>query len=67
MSKYILKHYKDLCIGCAVCSTIAPNFWKMGTDNKVSLIRSGFGGKNFKINKQAKDSCPVNAIKIRKV
>ena len=67
MSKYILKHYKDLCIGCGVCVTLASSFWRMKSDNHVSLIKNGFERKDFKINKEARDSCPVNAIRIRKV
>ena len=52
----------DTCIGCAACSGVAPNFFKMNNDGKAEPI-------NAKVSdlgnaKDGQDSCPVAAIKI---
>ncbi len=74
--KYILQHNKPECIGCAACEAVAPDFWEMNEDGK-SDIKGGKnvdGGKqeldleekDFKVNKEAAESCPVNVIHIVK-
>lgn len=73
---YTLKHDRPNCIGCAACEAVAPDFWEMNEDGK-SDIKSGknvdngwqelnFEEKDFEINKEAADSCPVNVIHIVK-
>ena len=73
---YTLKHDRPNCIGCAACEAVAPDFWEMNEDGK-SDIKSGknvdngwqelnFEEKDFEINKEAADSCPVNVIHIEK-
>ena len=53
---------KDTCIGCAACSGVSPNFFKMNNDGKAEPV-------NEKVDdlgnaKEGQDSCPVGAIKI---
>ncbi len=73
-NKYILQHDRDNCIGCGACEAVAPDFWEMKDDGKVMLKggkKTGNGWyerdikeKDFQINKDAADSCPVNVIHI---
>ena len=73
---YKLQHDRPNCIGCGACEAVAPNFWKMNDDGK-SDIKNGksiddgkqerdIEEKDFQINKEAADSCPVNVIHIIK-
>lgn len=74
MAKYMLRHDRPNCIGCAACTAIAPDFWEMCPDDKSS-IKEGkklldtteerlIEEKDFAINKDAAQSCPVNVISI---
>ena len=70
--KFVLQHDRPNCIGCAACEAVAPDYWEMCEDGK-SDIKKGknldngwqeldIEEKNFAINKEAADSCPVNVI-----
>ena len=74
--QYSLQHDRPNCIGCAACEAVAPDFWEMNADGK-SDIKNGkdndngwqeleFEEKDFVLNKDAADSCPVNVIHIVK-
>ena len=73
---YKLQHDKDNCIGCGACEAVAPDFFEMKDDGKV-MLKGGkkidndwyemeIKEKDFQINKDAADSCPVNVIHIVK-
>ena len=75
-NKYILRHDRPNCIGCAACEAVTPDFWEMNDDGK-SDIKGGknvdngwqeleFKEKDLEINKDGADSCPVNVIHIVK-
>ena len=74
--EYALQHDRPNCIGCAACEAVAPDFWEMNGDG-FSAIKEGkdldnkwqereIEEKDFEINKEAADSCPVNVIHIVK-
>jgi len=74
MAKYTIEHDKPNCIGCGACAAVAPDFWSMADDGK-STIKGAKKTKNngetidieekdFAINKEAAESCPVNVIHI---
>jgi ferredoxin len=73
---YKLQHNKADCIGCGACEAIAPDFFEVKDDGKVQLKGGKETGKDiwekdieekdFQINKDAADSCPVNVIHIIK-
>lgn len=72
--KYKVQHDRPNCIGCAACAAVAPDFWTMNEDGKSDIAggRNLDGGqveldideKDLAANKEAADSCPVNAIHI---
>lgn len=71
MAKYKIDHDRPGCIGCGACAAVAPDFWEMKEDGKSSIIGGAHVGDreileieevNFKKNKEAADSCPVNVI-----
>ena len=77
MTKPKLEHIRPDCIGCGACVAIAPDFWVMDdNDNKADLkkckkILKGsevvkeeldIEEKDYQINKDAAESCPVNVI-----
>ncbi len=77
MAKYKLQHNKPECIGCGACAAVAPDFWVMNeADNKTDIIlcktlpngweEREIDEKDFAINKDAAESCPVNVIHIFK-
>jgi ferredoxin len=49
------------CIGCTLCTQIAPNTFEMKDDGK-SYISNPNGDSEDRI-KQAAESCPVDAVK----
>ena len=52
------------CTGCAACVAICDNF-KMGDDNKAEPVSSEVD--EIGCNNEAKDSCPVEAIKVEEM
>jgi len=71
---YTLQHDRPNCIGCAACEAVAPDFWEMNEDGKADIKNGknldnewqelGVEEKDYTINKEAADSCPVNVIHI---
>lgn len=71
-----IEQNREDCIGCGACAAIAPDHWEMHDDNKA-IIRKGkytnkgksivkseleISDKDFNVNKDAAEACPVNAI-----
>ena len=75
-NNYKIVHDRDLCIGCGACSSVAPEYWVMEDDGKTSIqecIKTGNGeeevrelDKDFDLNNDAAQSCPVNCIHLFK-
>ena len=74
MAKYKLEHDRSNCIGCAACAAVNEKHWEMVDDGK-SDIKNGknredgwqeldIEEEDYKANKEAADSCPVNVIHI---
>ncbi len=67
-------HERDICIGCAVCPAISPNFWEIkAADGKADLKGAKKVENNFELdiqdadvglNKDAAEGCPVNCIHV---
>jgi len=58
-------HERKKCIGCGACVALAPEFWRMSSDNKATLLKNKIESKkDFDINKQAEMACPVNCIHV---
>ena len=72
--KYKILHDRPNCIGCAACAAVAPDFWVMSEDGKSDIIgcknrddeweELDIDEKDYQVNKEAADSCPVNVIHI---
>ena len=71
MADYKILHDRPGCIGCGACAAVAPEYWEMNQDGKSDLKSHKEVGTNqereiaepeFKANKEAADSCPVNVI-----
>lgn len=51
---------EEKCIGCALCTTICPDVFKMQSNGKAQAVnQKGDSEENIK---KALDSCPVSAI-----
>jgi ferredoxin len=78
MAKYTVTHDRPVCIGCAACEAIAPEFWTMNEDGKSDLKHAkktmeeetvkeeilDIEETDFQSNKDAAEACPVNCIHI---
>jgi ferredoxin len=74
MAKYKIEHDRPNCIGCTACVGINPDLWEMDPDGKSNVKGSfrrpdgweelALEEKDFNINKEAADACPVNVIHI---
>ena len=77
MPEFKIVHDRPNCIGCGACAAVSPDFWEMSpTDGKSDLKGSvhkkeggqtveeerKIGDAEYKPNKEAADSCPVNVI-----
>ena len=77
MPKFIVELDRERCIGAAACAAAAPKLWRIGDDTKTNLV----GGKqnkdntlqtreidekDLKAHMEEAQSCPVNAIHIKK-
>ncbi|OYT35468.1 MAG: ferredoxin [Candidatus Aenigmarchaeota archaeon ex4484_52] len=65
MVKYKIAHDKDLCIGCGACVSMCPDNWEIDDEGKAKIINDEV--ENIGCNKDAKDSCPVDCIKIKEI
>jgi ferredoxin len=75
--KFRIVYDKDICIGALACNAVAPAVWTAANDGKVDLKGATkrpdgkwellVEEKDFKLNKEAADSCPVYAITIEEV
>ena len=75
MAKYKIEFDREVCIGALACTAGAEHFWPRSEDGKVDLTGATYNeqtkkweliidDKDFQINRDAADSCPVEAIKI---
>ena len=72
--KYKLQHNRPDCIGCGACAVVTPEFWEMNDDGKSDIIdpkklengwqEKEIDEKDFEINLEAAESCPVEVIHI---
>ena len=70
-----LLHDRENCIGCGACAVIAPDFWEMNDDSKSDIIggkdrddkwqEKKITDKDFEINLEAAESCPVEVIHLK--
>ena len=78
MPKYKIIFDREVCIGALACTAVAEHFWPRSEDGKVDLTGATYNEqtkkweliideKDFQINRDAADSCPVEAIKIIKL
>ncbi|MGZ0707063.1 ferredoxin [Coraliomargarita sp. W4R53] len=73
--KYIkIAHKKPECIGCALCTEVAPGYWHMDDDGEAQLSQvtrrdaqfeyaNGFEEDRTALE-QAQAGCPVDIIRI---
>ena len=75
MGNYKIEHNRPDCISCGACAAIAPDFWEMAEEDNKSTIKGcskrhdgweelPIVEKDFALNKEAADFCPVNVIHI---
>ena len=57
-----IKIDKELCIGCGACEAICPKSFVLKSDRKAYAKQAEV--KKITCEKDAADSCPVNAIKL---
>jgi len=73
--RYKIEHDRENCIACGACAVGAPEFWVMSKeDGKADVVngtkdddgyeRLDIEEKDFNVNKDAADACPVNVIHI---
>ena len=78
MAKYKIEFDRELCIGAVACTAVAPDFWPTSDDGKVDLVNATYNEetkkweliieeKDFEVNKESAEVCPVEAIKITKI
>ncbi|MGI6052428.1 MAG: ferredoxin [Bilifractor sp.] len=49
---------QDICVGCGMCTGIAPDSFQMNDEGKAEFIAES----DDKLVQEAIDSCPVSAI-----
>lgn len=54
----------DVCIGCGLCPSIAPDVYDMGDDGKAHAIVDKVPEGSEGASQEAADSCPVSAISV---
>lgn len=54
----------DVCIGCGLCPSIAPDVYEMGDEGKAHAINEQVPEGMESAAQEAADSCPVSAIAI---
>jgi ferredoxin len=73
MTKWIIQHDREGCIGCGACTSFASEHFEMAGDGKAQLIDGKLSGKMFEKEvedgeeetaKTAAGSCPANVIHV---
>lgn len=70
-----IRHKRRECIGCAACTELAPQYWKLDEDGLATLLTEkrqhgpfvygdGFSD-DTDILKETEQTCPVNIIQIK--
>ncbi|MFE2728420.1 ferredoxin [Kitasatospora sp. NPDC059327] len=57
------------CTGLGICESLAPDFFEIGDDGKLALLRTDLGGVtggDLEGVEQAVRSCPTAALRISK-
>jgi len=78
MTKYKIEFDREICIGALACNAVAEDFWPRSEDGKVDLTDATYNEKtkkweliieekDYEINRDAADVCPVEAIIITKI
>jgi ferredoxin len=65
MTKYKVELDENTCIGCRACTVVCDNFVPKG--DKAKVVNATIEQADLKVNKEAEDGCPVQAIKITKI
>lgn len=55
---------QDLCIGCGLCPSIAPEVYEMRDDDKAHAVAEKVPEGSESQAQEAADGCPVSAIAI---
>ncbi len=55
---------QDMCIGCGLCTNIAPDVFFMNDEGKAKAIDDEITEKDQLLAEEAVNSCPVSAIKL---
>lgn len=63
--KYIIEYRRDICIGAATCSAIAPFTFGMDDENKAVMLVNSDEDDSDDVILAAAQSCPVFAIIIK--
>ena len=58
-----LKVDKDICIGCGACAAICPEVFAIDDDQLATTIVNGVAEEFMEDAIDAKEGCPVDAIK----
>ena len=68
MTAFKIIHDRENCIGCTACELAAPENWIMEEEDtglKSKPKKVYITEKEFKINREAAEACPVNVIHIK--
>lgn len=63
MAKFKIIFDKEVCIGCQACVSVCDNW--IDDEDKVKPKKTEISEKELKINREAEEVCPVNAIKVK--
>lgn len=58
---------RDACIGCGACVAVYGKMWSMDDEGKAKQAKSEIIESELKENREAANSCPVNAIHIEEI
>jgi len=58
----MLKINKEKCIGCGVCISLCPEVFEINEEGKSQIKKGADLNENKNCIKEAKESCPVEAI-----
>ncbi|MBI2110753.1 ferredoxin [Candidatus Woesearchaeota archaeon] len=66
MAKYKVEVDKETCIGCSACVAACDNFVMDDSVNIAVPVKKEIDEDEYKVNKEAEEICPVQAIKVAK-
>ena len=66
-ARYRIVVEERLCVSNAMCVSVAPEYFELGEDGVVKILREEFSHSSHELVEEAAKMCPTGAIRLERV